>query len=187
MLTVINLFGGPGCGKSTTAAGLFHLMKNKGYDVELVTEFAKDMVWSNRTFEMDNYLYIFAKQHHRLWRVAKYHSNRDVDAYVITDSPLLLSLIYSDPEDEAFSYIVLSEFNRFHNYNFLLMREKPFNSHGRLETEDEAKELDEEIARMLIQTSTPYTMVRGDTDASTEILFYVEKENLKNLVKSEVL
>ena len=42
---VINLFGGPGCGKSTIAAELFAILKKQGYEVELVTEYAKDKVW----------------------------------------------------------------------------------------------------------------------------------------------
>ncbi len=47
-LKVINLWAGPGAGKSTTAAGLFNLMKIRGYNVELVTEFAKEMVYEGR-------------------------------------------------------------------------------------------------------------------------------------------
>jgi hypothetical protein len=43
-LKVINLYSGLGSWKSTTAAGLFHLMKQDLYSVELVTEFAKDCV-----------------------------------------------------------------------------------------------------------------------------------------------
>jgi len=38
---VINLFAGPGAGKSTTAAGLFAEMKRANVDVELVTEYVK--------------------------------------------------------------------------------------------------------------------------------------------------
>ena len=44
-LTVINFFGGPGCGKSTTAAELFAKMKKANYKVELVHEVAKDFIW----------------------------------------------------------------------------------------------------------------------------------------------
>jgi adenylylsulfate kinase-like enzyme len=43
-LHVINLFGGPGTGKSTLAAALFTDLKMKGINAELVTEFAKDLV-----------------------------------------------------------------------------------------------------------------------------------------------
>ena len=45
-LTVVNFFGGPGCGKSTTAAFLFGHMKVSDYKVELIHEVAKDFVLS---------------------------------------------------------------------------------------------------------------------------------------------
>lgn len=38
---VINLFGGPGAGKSTTRAGLFHLMKLHGMNCEEFLEWVK--------------------------------------------------------------------------------------------------------------------------------------------------
>jgi ATP:corrinoid adenosyltransferase len=47
-MKVINLWAGPGAGKSTTASGLFYLMKTADMQVELVTEYAKDMTWEGR-------------------------------------------------------------------------------------------------------------------------------------------
>ncbi len=49
-MTIINLLGGPGSGKSTTAAGLFNIMKTEGMSVEFAGEFAKDLTWSERKF-----------------------------------------------------------------------------------------------------------------------------------------
>ena len=42
---IVNLYGGPGCGKSTGAAYLFSKLKMAGVDAEYVPEFAKDKVW----------------------------------------------------------------------------------------------------------------------------------------------
>ena len=42
---VVNLFGSPSAGKSTTATGLFHQLKLKGINCEYVSEFAKHVVW----------------------------------------------------------------------------------------------------------------------------------------------
>lgn len=84
-MKVINLLSGPGAGKSTTAAGLFYQMKLKGINVELITEYAKDMTWEERYNTLSNQLYIFAKQYSRQLRV-----KNKVD-YIVTDSPLLLS------------------------------------------------------------------------------------------------
>ena len=85
-MKIINLIGEPSAGKSTIAAELFAKMKKAGYNVELVTEYAKDMVWENRNEMFSHQDYIFAKQNRRLARL-----NGKVD-YVITDAPLILSL-----------------------------------------------------------------------------------------------
>ena len=42
---VVNLFAGPGAGKSTGAAYIFSKLKMAGVDAEYVTEFAKDKTW----------------------------------------------------------------------------------------------------------------------------------------------
>ena len=78
---VVNLFGGPGCGKSTLMAGIFHQLKIQGYDCEMVTEFAKDIVWEERTELLKEQIYVFTNQNYRLFRV-----NGKVDI-IITDSP----------------------------------------------------------------------------------------------------
>ena len=42
---VVNIFGGPSAGKSTTSAGIFYELKRQGIRCELVTEYAKSKVW----------------------------------------------------------------------------------------------------------------------------------------------
>jgi len=59
MTKYINIFGGPGAGKSTTAALLFAEMKSGGFKVELVTEVAKDFVWEDRSTTLSIQPYIY--------------------------------------------------------------------------------------------------------------------------------
>jgi hypothetical protein len=88
-------------------------------DCEYVSEFAKDLVWENREKSLKNQIYIFSKQYHKLWRV-----NGIVDV-IITDSPLLLSLIYAnETAAEKFKEMVIEEFLSFNNLNYLLKRTK---------------------------------------------------------------
>ena len=49
---IINIFGGPGVGKSTVAADLFVIMKKEGYSVELVTEYAKELTYEKKRYNI---------------------------------------------------------------------------------------------------------------------------------------
>lgn len=66
---IINLFGGPAAGKSTAATGIFCLLKMHWVRCELVTEFAKDLVWEERYKTLKNQQCVFGKQYHKIWRV----------------------------------------------------------------------------------------------------------------------
>lgn len=143
MTRIINLFGGPGTGKSTTAAGLFNVMKVAGLEVELVTEYAKDVVWEETTALLDNQLHVFAEQHRRIARL-----NGKVD-FVITDSPLLLSLLYYAGTSVPFRQLVLEEFKGMPRVNVFLRRVKEYHRAGRLQNEQEAIKLDGELRTLL--------------------------------------
>ena len=86
---VVNFMGAPGAGKSTMAARIFSELKWKGYDVELVGEYAKELVFEQRHQTFKNELYIFAKQHHRLFRL------KGQVRIIVTDRPIILSQFYN--------------------------------------------------------------------------------------------
>lgn len=164
-MKVINLFAGPGAGKSTTAAGLFHLMKLEGMNVELVTEYAKDMTWERRQNILGDQLYMFAKQHRRIMRL------RGMVDFVVTDSPLLFSILYREADYPAvFDQMVLAFWNQYDNRNFLLERKKAYLSVGRRQTEDEARELDLRVRDLLVRYDVAHTPVIGDAGAPRKIL-----------------
>lgn len=164
-MKVINLFAGPGAGKSTTAAALFARMKRSGKKVELVTEYAKELTWDRRHDVLEDSLYILAKQHRRLKRL-----EGQVD-YAITDSPLPISLAYGYGARGVpwFTDTVLALFHQFDNINFRLIRVKPYAKYGRSQTEEEAKELDDVISRILDNKAIPATWVVGDEHADDTI------------------
>lgn len=153
MTYVINFFGGPGSGKSTSATGLFSLLKMNGISAEYVSEYAKDIVWEETQKLLDNQLHIFAEQFRRQWRL------RDKVEYIITDSPLIIGKFYFDFYNEKIKeetgryphkrkYIdclhemMKAGFEEFENINIFVERNKKYNPNGRIQTEDEAKEID---------------------------------------------
>ena len=142
--TVINLFGGPGCGKSTIAAELFATLKKQGYEVELVTEYAKDKVWEESYKTLENQIYVFSKQLHRMWRL------KDKVQFIITDSPLLLSIIYDKDKNEDLKNLVITKFNSFDNINVVINRSTVYNQNGRYQNEEQANEIDKEIKELLV-------------------------------------
>lgn len=174
MCTVINLFAGPGAGKSTTAAGLFYLMKLKGLNVELVTEYAKDIVYEEHLSRLEDQMYIFAKQQRRISRL------KDKVDYIITDSPLPLSILYNKNLSENFNKVVMESFNSYENINVFIGRVKEYKEVSRTQTENQAKELDTELQILLKKLKISYFIIDGDKDASGFLLNYilsVPKEN----------
>ncbi len=148
-MKVINLFGGPGIGKSTLAAELFVSLKKSHVSVELVTEYAKDLVYEKRHNILDDQLYIFAKQNRRLRRLEEYGVE-----YAITDSPLLLSVFYEyfhkGQISPFFLNLGLEIFGRYKNINFILNRlDCDYKTEGRLETFDQALQVDSKIKTFL--------------------------------------
>jgi ABC-type oligopeptide transport system ATPase subunit len=166
-MKVINLFGGPGVGKSTTAAALFVLMKQAGHKVELVTEFAKTLTYEENRVTLDNQLALLGEQDRKLRRLSG-----KVD-YAITDSPLLLSLVYARGEFRRgwFTDAVRGAFDSYNNVQIFLKRKKAYQTYGRWQTEEEARELDKEIAAMLFREHVieDCVVVDGDEDAAFTI------------------
>lgn len=165
-MKVINLYGGPGCGKSTTAAGVFSELKQRGVNCEYVHEWIKWSVWEKRNVIFDDQLYIFAKQHHMLFSL-----DGQVDI-AICDSPLLLSNIYGElyPNGSIkgmknFAPMVEECFNKFDNYNIVLERKKVYNPMGRVQSEEEAMDIDVLIRKYLWDNNHAYLSVEGTSSA----------------------
>lgn len=170
---VVNLFGGPGSGKSTTSAGVFAILKLHNVECELVTEYAKDLVWEERHKTFLDQQYIFAKQHHKLWMVA------DKVDVIVTDCPLILNIIYGQRyagTTRIFDDNVLEVVNSFDNYNILLNRTKEYKINGRNETEDEAKEIDCQVKDALEKHNVSYNVVQGNFEGINKIATMVLKE-----------
>ena len=157
MTKVINFFAGPGAGKSTLSAGLFHEMKLKGINVELVTEFAKDLTWEGHMDDLRNPMYVTGTQLRRMQRLVG-----QVD-YIITDSPILVACLYIHPKLRTpFEEILVHYHNQFNNINFLVERVKNYQPKGRNQTYEDALKLDQEVRSLPVPVSEGITPIVGD-------------------------
>ena len=157
---VINIIGGPGCGKTTVASGLFSKLKALNYDVEDVSEFAKELVWESNTEAFKDRLYMHAMQNHRLFQM------KDKLDFIITDSPLLLTSIYnafylkdkqSVEYNEMIDIVVERTWNLYHNVTYYIERDQGYNMIGRRENADEALIIDDKIKEYLNHHQIAYT------------------------------
>ena len=167
-MRVINLLGGPCVGKSTTASGLFFAMKKLGLNVELVTEFAKDLVWERHESLLGDQIYIFAKQNRRLGRLLDHGLD-----FAITDCPLLTGLLYLNrdlPEAPALERLVLDVFQTYDNANYLLRREHRFNPVGRVGDVQMARQRDADLIALLERHGIPYKVLPASDQAIAAIL-----------------
>lgn len=171
-MILVNLFGAPGAGKSTGAAYIFSQLKMRGVNAELVTEFVKDKVWEESKAVFNNQAYIFGKQYFRISRCA------DKVDVVITDSPLLLSLVYNrDPVlGEEFNEVVRKVMNSYDCRNFYLVRTKDYNPVGRFQTESESDAIADEIQALLEKEKINYLISTGDKDGYDWIVDQILKD-----------
>jgi hypothetical protein len=156
---VINLFGGPGVGKSTLCASVFAKLKIMGIDCEMATEYAKDMVWEESYKKLENQIYIFGKQHARVHRLLG-----KVDV-VITDSPLLNSIVYDKTENIALRKLVISEFWKLNTLNFYISRKLDYEENGRVQTLKEAIDVDNAYLKLIKDNDIEYSIIEpGDIE-----------------------
>lgn len=174
-MKVINWFGGPHSGKSTQAAGLFHLMKSDGHNAELVNEYAKMQVWEGNTDILQDQLYMLAKQNRRQMRL-----DGQVE-YCITDSPLILSAVYRNAYantlySDQLDIVTRECFDRFDNYNIYLERDPAYyDAEGRAQDLDGAVRIDEYMLELFDKWNIPYVSVSVSTETVPVIYKYIQE------------
>lgn len=174
---VVNLIGAPCAGKSTLAALTFSKLKMQNVSCEIVTEFAKDLVWSESN-GLNNQIYVFGEQFYRVWKL-----QNKVDV-IITDSPMLLSIYYNKhqtPEnrlsEENFNSLIMECHNKYINLNYFLQRHHKYDVKGRVHSEKESDQIEQEMKALYDNMNIKYTTVFSSEDAADRIV-----EDVKNLL-----
>ena len=171
--TVINIYGGPGAGKSTAALQLVAELKKRGINADYVSEYAKELVYTKNFDKLDgsvqNHREIFYEQKSRLDVML---AGAEV---VVTDSPLPLNAVYLKDKSDTYKQNVITQFNQYHNFNILIERDlsAPFETEGRIHNLEESMEKDTEIVSMLYENQIPFQ--RFDRNDIAEIAETISK------------
>lgn len=171
----INLFAGPGVGKTTTAAYLFAELKKAGIDCELISEYAKTLVYESAHDKLRQQIYIFAKQHRK-------HVILDgkVDV-VITDSPFPLGFYYDQGNTAFLKEMIMSEFNKLNSMNFFLVKmHDTYNPNGRTQTKEQADTVHMDIEQLLIDNNILYDCMYVPHDENMQTVVQHIIDRVKN-------
>jgi nicotinamide riboside kinase len=143
-VTVV-LYGGPGTGKSTTAAQVFALLKQRELNVEIVHEVAKDLTWEQRHVALSHQPYIAAKQ---MFRMDRLYGRVEG---IVTDTSPLLGYIYGKGLTQPFKDWLLDDYQRRRTLDVFIERNprRPYNPNGRRQSEESAVAADSAIRGLL--------------------------------------
>lgn len=170
----INLYAGPGAGKSTTSSWLFAELKKRGYSVELVSEYVKSWAIAKRDIIGFDQVYLMGKQLQYEYRFLAHGIQ-----HIVTDSPVLLSACYtrsyfSDLKIADHMEAIIAEYESRHpSLNIFLNRDgKEYRTEGRWQTSDEAVKMDEIIRSTLDRNDIQYS----------EFSFYDSEKILQHVI-----
>jgi len=174
MSKLINLFGGPGIGKSSIAAGLTYKLKKKHISCNNPYEFPKKLAWDHNIPAIKDQLYVFANQHRG---IAECYGKVD---YIIIDSPVLFSTIYhtyytkgypAEFYGQPFHDLVVDLHKRYDNLNILLERtDGAHNEDERFQDYEESIAIDKLCKEILDKHDIPYHTIKVGKHTVKKIL-----------------
>lgn len=191
MSRVVNLFGGPGIGKSSIASGLTYKLKKNHITCDNPYEFPKVLAWDENYSAISDQLYVVANQHRGIVK-----SFGKVD-YIILDSPVMLSLIYKDYYNEQrdndypsrlyrenFDRMIMDIHNGYDSVNILLKRtEGNHNDSERYHNLEQSQELDTMIEDSLKEHGVEYHIVEVGDDTVKDIYKILKKSERESAAK----
>lgn len=157
--TIINMYGGPSTGKSTSAAYLYYLLKSQGENTELVREYVKDWAYEARKFSAYDEIYFLGKQvRHESMLFGK------VD-WIVTDAPVYMTAYYASMycssqlahgiAQAAQAFYKQAEEDGHQHQHVMLKRIKPYQADGRYQDEEQALSINRGVAEMLERFRVP--------------------------------
>lgn len=168
-MLVVQMFGGPGAGKTALALAVAAQLKMAHPSVvsEFASEATKEFVWENRESAMKNRLLILGEQSFRLSRL-------DPAVQVaVTDSPVLLNAVYGAREGWPRSYadLCLHAHRAYPSINVMVRRPEGavYEPAGRREDEETARALDAATAACLEEAGVEFVCGSPDWASAARI------------------
>jgi hypothetical protein len=163
-MKVVNIVAGPGTGKSILAARIFSELKLLGKNVELVTEYAKQLTWLKDFDSLRNQYHVSSQQYKMIKNL------EEVVDVVVTDGSLLHGLAYNVMDRENTSNVdkthkaILQWHNEFDNLVIFLERSSkyPYQQAGRGQTLAEAIHTDNILKYMLFENKIEFISFPAD-------------------------
>ena len=178
MSKLINLFGGPGIGKSSISAGISYQLKSKHISCNNPYEFPKRLAWDNNMPAIKDQLYVLGNQHRG---IAECYGKVD---YIVVDSPVLFSLIYkmwyskgypAEFYSEAFNQMIIDLHNNYDNLNILLERtEGVHNDDERYQNLEESIKIDAHCKKILDDNDIDYYTIKVDDNTVSKIIKLIQ-------------
>jgi hypothetical protein len=156
----INLWGGPGVGKTTAALRLVAEIRAAGALLEYVPEVMKDWAWDGRRPVGYQRIGVFADQ-----LAAEERPLRN-GIPIVTDSPLGLLPDYDDQSSYVPGLLLLAAAFEadYPSLDVYFRRTLPYDHRGRFQTEAQAHQVDEKILAILQEAGRPYLTVDPTAD-----------------------
>jgi hypothetical protein len=126
-------------------------LKKYGVEVENVMEYPKELVYQERLLALKDQVFVFANQYHKIWTAAAHNQ------LVITDSPIMLSMIYNPDTSPHFNELIVELHEKFNNINIVLKRTPETHSMvGRIHSLTESISVDNRIRAILDERGIEY-------------------------------
>ena len=161
---VANLLSGPSGRKSTIAAGIFFDLKSKGINCEIATEHAKDLIYNKDMDTINDQIYLFGNQFHRINRLLG-----EVDV-IVCDSPILLTSIYDKHKRPTLEKLSVEEHKKMWTYNVFLKRSGEHDPNGRIHNKEQSVEIDRRILDLLDKYKECYETFEGTPEGKDKIV-----------------
>ena len=165
----VNVFGGPGSGKSTMAYAVAAELKARGYTAECVGEVVKDCIYDAARGDQEaaRLLDGSVESQEELYRRQSARERRldGLVQFVVADSPAIMGLAYLAPdadEDRAARLAALAqdEFEAQESVNVIVAREGAYDPRARIHAEDEAERIDADVLALVERATATRARLR---------------------------